>query len=255
MSEYSDSSESTADNPDTSEFESESKGNETATESEVESSFDSELDSQTCDTEDYDSTEEENDDTGDEDDNIEDNDSIEEDESKEDDDLNENDSDENSEDDGQIEDNDDIEENDVTKNDSNENKTAGKIEKSDDKDYSETDEEKEEISNKEKDHTYDRPSGYRKGVRDQVWEQAEKDSPDGIVRDPVTGEKMSKDDPWDMGHKPGYEFTKHQESAQRRGLTRKEFLDEHNNPEHYRPELPSSNRSHKGESKTENYYD
>ena len=32
------------------------------------------------------------------------------------------------------------------------------------------------------------------------------------------------------------------------------FLDEHNNPEHYRPELPSSNRSHKCEDTTDLYF-
>ena len=103
------------------------------------------------------------------------------------------------------------------------------------------------------DKTYERPSGYRSGVRDAVWESAKDEH--GRVRDPVTGRYMSKDQPWHMGHKPGYEFAKHQESAARRGISRQEFLDEHNNPEHYRPELPSSNLSHKGESKTENYYD
>lgn len=57
---------------------------------------------------------------------------------------------------------------------------------------------------------------------------------------------MKKDEPWDMGHKPGYEFRKHQQSAMERNISRKQFLDEHNNPDHYQPELPSSNRSHKG---------
>ena len=31
-------------------------------------------------------------------------------------------------------------------------------------------------------------------------------------------------------------------------------LDEYNNSDHYRPELPSSNRSHKGEDLTDNYF-
>ena len=102
-------------------------------------------------------------------------------------------------------------------------------------------------------HTdYSRPSGYRKGMRDQVWENA-KDA-HGRVRDPVSGKYMSKEKPWDMGHRPGYEFAKHQESAKERGISRKEFLDEHNNPDHFRPELPSSNRSHKGEDKTSAYF-
>lgn len=101
--------------------------------------------------------------------------------------------------------------------------------------------------------SYERPTHYRSGLRDEVWENAKDEH--GRVRDPVTGRYMSKDQPWDMGHKPGYEFTKHQESAKGRQISRQEFLDEYNNPDHYRPELPSSNRSHKGESKTENYYD
>ena len=99
--------------------------------------------------------------------------------------------------------------------------------------------------------SYERPSGYRKGVREQVWENAK--NLDGEVLDPITRQKMNYDEPWDMGHKPGYEFRKHQQSARERGITRKQFLDEHNNPDHYRPELPSSNRSHTGEDMTDHY--
>ncbi|MBC2206043.1 HNH/ENDO VII family nuclease [Listeria booriae] len=100
---------------------------------------------------------------------------------------------------------------------------------------------------------YKRPSGYRKGIRDSAWESA-KDSTDGLVRDPLTGEIMDKSKPWDMGHKPGYEFRKHQQSAAERGISRKEFLDEHNVASHYRPELPSSNQSHAGEDVTDLYF-
>lgn len=57
-----------------------------------------------------------------------------------------------------------------------------------------------------------------------------------------------------MGHKPGNEFRKHQKSAMERGITRKQFLYEHNNPDHYRSELPSSNRSHKGEDLKGDYF-
>jgi predicted ribonuclease toxin of YeeF-YezG toxin-antitoxin module len=95
---------------------------------------------------------------------------------------------------------------------------------------------------------YERPSGYRKGVKDKVWDDAK--GADGKVRDPVTGKEIKPGEKWDMGHKPGYEFKKHQDSAAERGLSRKDFLDEHNNPSHYRPELPSSNRGHTGELKT-----
>jgi hypothetical protein len=64
------------------------------------------------------------------------------------------------------------------------------------------------------------------------------------TRDPKTGRFIGQDSKWDMGHQPGFEFWKHKLSAIRRGLTRKMFLDEHNDPTHYRPELPSSNRGH-----------
>lgn len=99
---------------------------------------------------------------------------------------------------------------------------------------------------------YKRPSHYRKGLREQVWENAK--NAEGKVIDPLTGKEMNFNEPWDMGHLPGYEFRKHQQSAMKRGITRKQFLDEYNNPEHYRPELPSSNRSHRGEDGSNNYY-
>lgn len=100
--------------------------------------------------------------------------------------------------------------------------------------------------------TYERPSGFRRGVREKVWENAR--NADGEVRDPLTGEAISPNEPWDMGHREGYEFRKHKESARRRGISREQFLDEYNNPEHYRPELPKSNRCHKLEIQGDTYY-
>jgi predicted ribonuclease toxin of YeeF-YezG toxin-antitoxin module len=100
------------------------------------------------------------------------------------------------------------------------------------------------------DKKYDRPSGYRKGVRDEAWENAKKKSKDGKVRDPITKKEIKPGDKWDMGHKPGYEFRKHQKDAAERGIDRKKFLDEYNDSAHYRPELPSSNRGHSGELRT-----
>ena len=52
--------------------------------------------------------------------------------------------------------------------------------------------------------SYDRPSHFRKGVRDSVWEDAK--NVNGDVIDPVTGDVMDKAQPWHMGHKPGFEF-------------------------------------------------
>ena len=104
----------------------------------------------------------------------------------------------------------------------------------------------------EKENDYSRPTHWRAGMRDEVWDGAKDDH--GRVRDSVSGKYMCKDQPWDMGHKPGYEFYKHQQSARERGISRKEFLDEYYNSDHYRPELPSSNRSHKGENVTDDYF-
>lgn len=110
---------------------------------------------------------------------------------------------------------------------------------------------KEDRSAKEE-TDYSRPTHWRSGMRDTVWDSAKDEH--GRVRDPGTGRYMSKDQPWDMGHKPGYEFRKHQDSAEKRGISRKEFLDEYYDSDHYRPELPSSNRSHKGENVTDEYF-
>jgi hypothetical protein len=100
--------------------------------------------------------------------------------------------------------------------------------------------------------SYERPSGFRKGVRDQVWAHAK--GAGGRVRDPSTNKAMSPNKAWDMGHNSGYEFRKHQQSAMDRGISRKQFLDEYNKPGHYRPELPSSHRSHAGEDMTDAYF-
>jgi len=98
---------------------------------------------------------------------------------------------------------------------------------------------------------YRRPTGFRGGVRDKVFDLNKQD--DGIVRDPLTGQQINSDEPWDMGHKPGFEFRKHRESAQTRAIPRSQFLDEHNDPTHYRPELPASNQEHAGEDHTDLY--
>lgn len=89
-------------------------------------------------------------------------------------------------------------------------------------------------------------------MREKVWEEAK--GPDGKVRDPLTGKEIKENEPWDMGHKPGYEHWKHQESASERGLDRSKFMDEYNDTSKYRPELPSSNRSHAGEIRDNDYF-
>lgn len=101
---------------------------------------------------------------------------------------------------------------------------------------------------------YERPSGFRTGVRDTTWNNAQSSSIDGVVRDPLTGQQMSPTEPWDMGHRFGFEFWKHRISSAQRGIGRTQFIDEYNNPNHYQPELPSSNQGHQGEAPPDVYY-
>lgn len=95
------------------------------------------------------------------------------------------------------------------------------------------------------DSTYDRPSGWRAGMRDRAWDDAAADTPDGLVRDPVTQDVLDPNEPWVMGHPSGYEFRHHQRSAAERGLTREQFLNEYYDQGlfPYRPESPSTSAS------------
>jgi hypothetical protein len=99
---------------------------------------------------------------------------------------------------------------------------------------------------------YRRPTGFKPGVVEEVWRAAQ--DKHGVVRDPITKKVIDPAKPWHMGHRPGYEFRKHVASAIERGITREQFLDEHNTPEHYQPELPESNLSHAGELDEDTYH-
>ena len=103
----------------------------------------------------------------------------------------------------------------------------------------------------EETYLYRRPTHYRKNMKSDTWDNAKFN---GVVTDPVTGAKINPNEPWQMGHKPGYEFRKHQVSAADRGISRKQFLDEYNNPQHFRPEHPPSNMGHGGEDLTNTYF-
>lgn len=95
-----------------------------------------------------------------------------------------------------------------------------------------------------------RPS-YKEGQVDDVWENARQ--PDGHIYDPNTGERLvwDKSKPrtgqWDMGHVPGKEYRKLHQDYLDGKISHEEFLREYNNPNNYRPEAPSSNRSHRFE--------
>ena len=91
----------------------------------------------------------------------------------------------------------------------------------------------------------------RVGVVDAVWENAK--GPDGVVRDPNTGDEIrwtqgtSRSNVWDMGHVPGEKYSDVHSRYMSGELTPAEFRDWYNDPLHYRPELPSGNRSHRFE--------
>jgi len=93
---------------------------------------------------------------------------------------------------------------------------------------------------------YSRPSNFRDGVKDKVWQDAERNA-DGDVIDPVSGEVIHDGDAWDMGHRPGYEWDKLEDYARDHNWSREKLLDTYNDPKYYRPELPGSNQGHAGE--------
>jgi hypothetical protein len=100
--------------------------------------------------------------------------------------------------------------------------------------------------------TYLRPKFHQSVVR-KAWDLALQ-AGKGKVFSPGGGEIKNFDDPWVMGHKPKYEFWKHQRSAAERGISREQFTDEFNrDPSHYRPETKADNESHKYEDKTDAY--
>ena len=95
-----------------------------------------------------------------------------------------------------------------------------------------------------------RPS-YRSGVVEEVWNNAK--GPDGLVRDPNTGDIInwtpgeSRQGVWDMGHIPEAKYSEVHSEYMKGNITLQDFLDWYNDPNNYRPELPSNNRSHKYE--------
>ena len=90
----------------------------------------------------------------------------------------------------------------------------------------------------------------RKKTVDEAWELNM--NSDGKVIDPTGVEiKWDKSKPrngqWDMGHKPGKEFRKDWELYRQGKLSWEDLKTMYNDSGRYRPELPSTNRSHKYE--------
>lgn len=95
-----------------------------------------------------------------------------------------------------------------------------------------------------------RPS-YAQGQVEAVWENA-KDM-DGKVWDPsgveiVWDKSKSRNGQWDMGYIPGEKYSEMHSQYMNDLISKEEFLAWYRNPDNYRPELPSTNRSHRYES-------
>lgn len=101
-----------------------------------------------------------------------------------------------------------------------------------------------------KPYTNSRPS-YGKNQVNEVWENA-KDPVTGKVYDPsgveITWDKTKpRNGQWDMGHIPGEKYSEMHQLYMDDVISKEEFLEWYRNPNNYRPELPSTNRSHKFE--------
>ena len=95
---------------------------------------------------------------------------------------------------------------------------------------------------------------YARGQIKAVWDRAKKESTDGIVRDPNTGEELYYNAitgarNWDMGHKYGMEYWRMKEKYINGEITEKYFLEWFQNPDNYQPEARGANRSHRYEKK------
>lgn len=84
----------------------------------------------------------------------------------------------------------------------------------------------------------------RQEVRQEVENRAQKNSKgqflDANTHKPIDGK-------YDMGHKPGHEFWREAEKAEKEGLTQEQFNNRMNNPDLYHIESPRENRSHSHE--------
>ena len=103
---------------------------------------------------------------------------------------------------------------------------------------------------KKKAYSKSRPR-YAKGQVEQVWKNA-KDPITGKVYDPTGVEikwdkSKKRSGQWDMGHIPGQKYSNMHKKYMNGEISKKEFLEWYRNPKNYRPELPSTNRSHKYE--------
>lgn len=107
-----------------------------------------------------------------------------------------------------------------------------------------------ETQGKRKPYANSRPS-YGKDQIEQVWERA-KDPITGKVYDPsgveiIWDRSKPRNGQWDMGHIPDAKYSEVHKKYMDGEMSKEEFLNWYRDPANYRPELPSTNRSHRYE--------
>ncbi|MCG7208169.1 GH-E family nuclease [Streptomyces arenae] len=95
------------------------------------------------------------------------------------------------------------------------------------------------------DETYARVT-LRSSTKQAVQDAAPRDA-DGNFIDPNTGQSIPAAGPFHYGHKPGFEYWRNRDMAQKQGWTRQKFIDFENDPSHYQIEDPYNNMSHQYE--------
>jgi uncharacterized protein RhaS with RHS repeats len=89
----------------------------------------------------------------------------------------------------------------------------------------------------------------RMGTIEQIKENALKTPDVDFINPDDAGNIIPKEGPYDIGHKTGQEWWKRKEMHKEKGSTRKEVIEEENNPDLYQIQDPKANRSHKYEKK------
>jgi HNH/ENDO VII superfamily nuclease with conserved GHE residues len=82
----------------------------------------------------------------------------------------------------------------------------------------------------------------RVGTKAEIREAAPRTASGDFI-DPNTGQIISKDGPFDYGHKPGFEWWRTQQRARQEGWSRRELIEYENDPSHYQIEARGLNRS------------
>ena len=106
------------------------------------------------------------------------------------------------------------------------------------------------ITERRKRYASHRPWMPKKVICD-VWERA-KSRGNGKVFDPSGVEiawdiTQNRRGQWDMGHIPGQKYSDMHKLYMENKISEEQFVAWYQNPDNYRPELPSTNRSHKYE--------